>query len=51
MGSPDDLKLWSSMTLFALADPKEPVFRLLESFPGRNGREDPPDVGVGNEGP
>ena len=27
MGYPDDLKLRSSMTLFALADPEEPVFR------------------------
>ena len=27
MGSPDDLKLRSSMTLFALADPQEPLFQ------------------------
>lgn len=27
MGSPDDLKLRSCMTLFALADPDEPLFR------------------------
>lgn len=33
MGSPDDLKLRSSMTLFALAAPEEPVFkRVLEKF-------------------
>lgn len=38
-GYPDDLKVHSSMTLFAIADPKEPVFRqVLEQFYG--GRED-----------
>lgn len=26
-GSPDDLKFWSSMTLFDAADPSEPLFR------------------------
>ena len=32
-GSPDDLKFHSSMTLFSLADPDEPVFGLaLERF-------------------
>ncbi len=33
MGHPDDLKLRSSMTLFAAADPEEPVFgQVLEKF-------------------
>lgn len=33
MGYPDDLKLRSSMTLFAAADPAEPVFRqVLDKF-------------------
>lgn len=33
MGSPDDLKLRSSMTLFAAAAPDEPAFRqVLDSF-------------------
>ena len=33
MGSPDDLKLHSSMTLFALAQPENPTFkRMLEVF-------------------
>lgn len=33
MGSPDDAKLRSSMTLFALADPTEPVFhQVLDTF-------------------
>ena len=33
MGYPDDLKLRSSMTLFALADPAEPAFRaVLDKF-------------------
>jgi len=33
MGSPDDLKLRSSMTLFALADDSEPVFgQVLDAF-------------------
>jgi uncharacterized protein (DUF1810 family) len=27
LGSPDDMKMRSSLTLFALADPHEPVFR------------------------
>lgn len=37
LGTPDDLKLLSSMTLFALAAPEEPVFaRVLETFfPGQ----------------
>lgn len=40
MGSPDDLKLRSSMTLFAIAAPEEPVFRqVLEAFFG--GEADP----------
>ncbi len=40
MGSPDDLKLRSSMTLFALAAPDEPVFgRVLARWYG--GRPDP----------
>ena len=39
MGYPDDLKLCSSMTLFELAAPQEPVFgRVLEKFYG--GRRD-----------
>ena len=39
MGSPDDKKLRSSMTLFALADPDEPVFRqVLDQYYG--GRPD-----------
>ena len=29
MGYPDDLKLCSSMTLFHVADPEEPVFKLV----------------------
>ena len=38
-GYPDDLKVHSSMTLFAIADSKEPVFRkVLDQFYG--GRED-----------
>lgn len=38
-GSPDDLKLCSSMTLFAAAAPREPLFaRVLEKFYG--GRAD-----------
>jgi uncharacterized protein (DUF1810 family) len=33
MGNPDDLKLRSSMTLFALADDSEPVFQeVLDTF-------------------
>ena len=33
MGHPDDLKLRSSMTLFAAADPEEPVFgQVLDKF-------------------
>lgn len=33
MGYPDDLKLRSSMTLFAAADPEEPVFtQVLEKY-------------------
>ncbi|MCR5577418.1 MAG: DUF1810 domain-containing protein [Oscillospiraceae bacterium] len=40
MGYPDDLKLCSSMTLFELAAPEEPVFgRVLDKFYG--GRRDP----------
>ncbi|MBM6870952.1 DUF1810 domain-containing protein [Pseudoflavonifractor phocaeensis] len=39
MGSPDDKKLRSSMTLFALANPDEPVFRqVLDQYYG--GRPD-----------
>ena len=38
-GYPDDLKVHSSMTLFSIADAKEPVFRkVLNQFYG--GRED-----------
>jgi uncharacterized protein (DUF1810 family) len=33
MGSPDDLKLWSSMTLFSLVPGADPVFRqVLEKY-------------------
>lgn len=40
MGSPDDLKLRSSMTLFAAAAPEQPVFReVLDTFFG--GAADP----------
>lgn len=40
MGTPDDLKLRSSMTLFEAADPAEPVFQqVLERFYG--GERDP----------
>ncbi|MDM0074055.1 DUF1810 domain-containing protein [Variovorax sp. J2P1-59] len=37
-GAPDDLKFWSSMTLFALADPSVAVFRscLEKYFAGRS---------------
>ena len=39
MGCPDDIKLCSCMTLFAEADPNEPVFRkVLDKFYG--GRRD-----------
>lgn len=39
MGKPDDKKLRSSMTLFALADPAQPVFRqVLDQYYG--GRPD-----------
>lgn len=39
-GSPDDLKFRSCLTLFALAEPSEPVFeQLLEKF--YSGRKDP----------
>jgi len=32
-GSPDDLKFWSSMTLFNQADPEEPLFKkALDKF-------------------
>lgn len=39
-GWPDDMKLRSSMTLFAFADPEEPVFRqvLDKFFAGREDR-------------
>ena len=39
-GAPDDLKFWSSMTLFDAADPSEPVFRdcLGKYFGGRADR-------------
>lgn len=40
LGSPDDVKLRSSMTLFALAAPDEPVFaEVLEAF--FDGQRDP----------
>lgn len=40
MGSPDDAKLRSSMTLFAIAAPDEPVFRqVLDTF--FDGQTDP----------
>jgi uncharacterized protein (DUF1810 family) len=43
MGSPDDAKLCSSMTLFALADPAEPIFQqVLDTFFA--GRRDPRTV-------
>ena len=43
MGYPDDLKLRSCMTLFALADPDEPVFqKVLEKYYA--GRKDPQTV-------
>jgi uncharacterized protein (DUF1810 family) len=40
-GAPDDLKFWSSMTLFDAADPLEPVFRdcLHKYFGSRRDRE------------
>jgi len=39
LGSPDDMKLRSSMTLFELAAPREPVFaRVLEQY--YDGRRD-----------
>jgi uncharacterized protein (DUF1810 family) len=43
-GAPDDLKFWSSMTLFFLAEPSEVVFRacLRKYF---DGRSDPATVG------
>jgi len=39
-GAPDDLKFWSSMTLFDVAAPSEPVFRdcLNKYFGGRSDR-------------
>jgi uncharacterized protein (DUF1810 family) len=44
-GSPDDLKLRSSMTLFGRADPAEPAFRAaLERYFG--GEEDPRTVAL-----
>ncbi|QIX59873.1 DUF1810 domain-containing protein [Hymenobacter sp. BT18] len=37
MGSPDDVKLWSSMTLFGALDNPNPVFqRVLDKFFGGN---------------
>ena len=37
MGYPDDLKLCSSMTLFELAAPEQPVFaKVIEKFDGGN---------------
>ena len=43
MGSPDDVKLRSSMTLFALADDAEPVFQqVLDTF--FDGERDPRTV-------
>jgi uncharacterized protein (DUF1810 family) len=45
MGWPDDLKLRSSMTLFALADPDCPVFRkVLDKF--FNGEPDQRTIGI-----
>ena len=45
MGWPDDLKLRSSMTLFALAEPECKVFRdVLEKFYG--GEEDSRTVAI-----
>lgn len=45
LGSPDDLKFHSSMTLFAHAGPREPCFReaLARHF---DGAEDPRTVGI-----
>ena len=39
-GAPDDVKFWSSMTLFDRADPSDPVFRdcLNKYFGGRPDR-------------
>jgi uncharacterized protein (DUF1810 family) len=39
-GAPDDLKFWSSMTLFGETDPSQPVFRdcLHKYFGGRSDR-------------
>ncbi|NDZ12013.1 DUF1810 domain-containing protein [Variovorax sp. WS11] len=39
-GAPDDIKFWSSMTLFDRADPSDPVFRdcLNKYFGGRPDR-------------
>jgi uncharacterized protein (DUF1810 family) len=43
MGSPDDAKLRSSMTLFAIAAPSEPVFQqVLDTF--FDGEQDPRTV-------
>ena len=45
MGSPDDVKLRSSMTLFALAGPDEPVFQqVLDAF--FDGEPDPRTVAL-----
>ena len=45
MGSPDDVKLRSSMTLFASADESEPVFQqVLDTFFG--GERDPRTVEI-----
>ena len=45
MGSPDDVKLRSSMTLFALADDVEPVFQqVLDTF--FDGERDPRTVAL-----
>ncbi|SDS23552.1 Uncharacterized protein, DUF1810 family [Halopseudomonas xinjiangensis] len=49
MGSPDDMKLRSSMTLFALADPQREVFRqVLEQFFG--GEYDPKTLAIRSGG-
>ncbi len=44
-GTPDDLKFRSCLTLFALADPAEPVFaELLDKFYG--GKKDPQTLDI-----
>jgi len=45
LGSPDDVKFRSSMTIFALADPGNPLFReALDRFFG--GTPDPRTLGI-----